>query len=141
MSNIPTFFISGNTPSSKNSRVWTGTYFIPSAYTRKWVRKSKKEWKEQRQGFVNALKECSKPFYIELTFIRKTRHRFDYINIAQVVQDQMVEHGWLEDDDATNMKPYFGDFQYNKENPGVIIKILKEKPEHYGNQTHPRTGE
>lgn len=135
-SEIPTFWISGNTPSSKNGRVWTGKYFIPSAYTRKWIRMTKKQWKDQMVDFRNALSELGKPYYIELTFIRKTRHKFDYINIAQAVCDQMKEHGWLQDDDADNIKPYFGDYKYDKSNPGVIIKILKEKPKHYDIQTH-----
>jgi hypothetical protein len=137
---VATFFISENIPSSKNSRVWTGTYFIPSAYTRKWIKKSKAEWIEQKMRFIEALHKLTRPYYIEFTFVRKTKHKFDYINIAQAVQDQMVFHGWLEDDDADNIKPYFGDYQYDKLAPGVIIKILKEKPKHYDNQTHNRTG-
>lgn len=65
-----------------------------------------------------------------------SKHRFDYINIAQGVMDEMKTYGWLEDDDATNVKPYFGDFQYDKDKPGVLIKILKHKPIHYDNQAH-----
>ena len=134
---VAAFFISGNTPSSKNSRVFTGTYFIPSAYTRKWIKRTKNEWAAQKIAFREALQGITRPYYIEFTFIRKTRHRFDYINIAQAVQDQMSYYGWIEDDDADNLKPYFGDYQYDKSNPGVIIKILKNKPKHYDNQTHP----
>lgn len=123
-------FIGGNTPSSKNSRVWTGQYFIPSAYTRKWLKKSKSEWINKKEEFLKGLEGLPKPYYIEFTFIRKTRHKFDYINIAQAVQDQMTHYGWLSDDNADEMKPYFGDYKYDKLNPGVIIRILKEKPKH-----------
>lgn len=136
---VAKFFISGNTPSSKNSRVWTGKYFIPSEYTRKWIRKTKREWEGQKDEFLLALQGLSKPYYIEFTFIRKTRHKFDYINIAQAPLDQMKKHGWLDDDDMDNVKPYFEDYIYNKHNPGLIIKILKEKPKHYDSQTHGRT--
>lgn len=133
-----TFFISGNTPSSKNSRVWTGKYSIPSVPTRKWIKLSKKEWLEQKQKFLDAVVDIGTPYYVEFTFIRKTRRKFDYINIAQAVCDQMKFYGWIADDDADNLKPYFGDYIYDKYNPGVIIRILKEKPQHYDSKTFGR---
>ena len=125
-----TFFIPDNTPSSKNSKVWTGKYFLPSAYTRKWIKRTKQDWINQRGAFVAALATLSPPYFIEFTFIRKTKHKFDYINIAQAPLDQMTLHGWLPDDNADVVKPYFGDYIYDKNNPGLLIKILKEKPKH-----------
>ena len=136
---VASFWISGNTPSSKNSKVWTGTYFIPSANTRQWLRATKKEWIAQRDAFKEALLGLRKPYYIEFTFVRKSRHKFDYINIAQAPCDQMKEYGWLDDDDMDNIKPYFGDYRYDKLSPGCIIKILKRRPEHYDNKTHKTT--
>lgn len=129
----PTFWISGNTPSSKNGRVWTGNNFLPSAYTRVWIRRTKPEWIAQKEKFLEAIRDIGKPYYIELTFVRKSRHRFDYINIAQIICDMMKEHGWITDDNADEMKPYFADYIYDKGNPGVIIKIIKEKPKHFNN--------
>jgi len=64
------------------------------------------------------------PYLIEFTFIRESKQKWDYLNIAQVVQDMMQKHGWLQGDDITQMKPVFGDYQINKENPGVRIKVL-----------------
>lgn len=133
---VATFWISGNTPSSKNARVWTGSNFIPSAYTRRWIRETKHEWIEQRDKFKEALKGLEPPYFIEFTFIRKSKHKFDYINIAQGPCDQMKDFMWLTDDDMDNIKPYFGDYEYNKRNPGMKIKILKTKPNHYDLQTH-----
>lgn len=133
---LATFFISTNTPSSKNNRVWTGYAFIPSQMTRKWLKKTKKEWLDQKEEFLKVISQLDKPYYIEFTFIRRTRHRFDYINIAQAPLDVMQEHGWLDDDSADYVKPYFGDYLYDKENPGLIIKVLKQKPNHYDLQTH-----
>ena len=37
----------------------------------------------------------------------------------------MVTHGWIEDDNMVNMIPVFKSYEYDKENPGVIIEILK----------------
>ena len=73
---------------------------------------------------VYYLKGKKKPYDIEFTFYRKTKRKFDYINAAQIVQDLMVKYGWLDDDNCTEMKPYFGNYVHQKKNPGVLIKIL-----------------
>ena len=39
----------------------------------------------------------------------------------------MVKHGWIEDDNADNLIPVFDKYKYDKKNPGVIIKILKDE--------------
>ena len=67
------------------------------------------------------------PVTIAFTFIRGTRHKFDYINPAQTIQDDMVKHGWIEDDDMHHIIPVFPEYRYDKTNPGVFIEILKRK--------------
>ena len=37
----------------------------------------------------------------------------------------MVKHGWIEDDNANFIIPVIEDFEYDKNNPGVLIKIEK----------------
>ena len=118
------FHIPTNTPSSKNNRRWTGRYFIVSKRTADWKKITKSDWIGQKQDFLEELKKTTKPYYIELTFNRKSKHKFDYINICQGVADAMVEHGWLNDDNADEVKFFFADYEYNKDNPGVIIKII-----------------
>ena len=71
--------------------------------------------------FLGPIMQC---FKIEMEFIRGSRHKFDYINPAQTIQDEMVHHGWLEDDNCTIMIPFFREYSYDKENPGVYIRIL-----------------
>ena len=136
---VATFTISGNTPSSKNNRMWTGSSFIPSAYTRRWLRDTKTEWEDQRDAFVKALEGLPKPYCIEFTFVRKSRHKFDNINITQGPADCMKAFGWLEDDNADILKPYYGDYTYDKRNPRLIIKILKQAPNHYDIPSHKTT--
>lgn len=36
----------------------------------------------------------------------------------------MVEHGWIPDDNCDEAKPYFLDYEYDKNNPGVLISIF-----------------
>lgn len=126
----PEFWISGNVPSSKNNKVWTGKYLVHSAATKKWLKTSTPDWLAQRHEFLKALKGLPLPYYIEFTFVRGARHRFDYINAAQIVFDTMQECGWIPNDDGDTVKPYFEDYIYNKANPGVMIRILRTKPDH-----------
>jgi hypothetical protein len=36
----------------------------------------------------------------------------------------MVKNEWIQDDNCEYMIPYFEPYEYNKENPGVEIKII-----------------
>ena len=122
-------FIPGNVPSSKNGRRWTGRYFIVSKQTQRYYKNSKKYWIENKKEFHKLLKgkdsQNKAPYRITFKFIRKSRHKFDYINPAQTIQDQMVKFGWITDDNADEMIPIFLEFEYNKDNPGVYINVLK----------------
>ena len=85
---------------------------------------TKSYYADYAEEFKKALANCELPVYIEFEFIRSTKHKFDYINPAQTVQDDMVKHGWIEDDNADNMVPVFAKYSYDKKNPGVIIRLL-----------------
>lgn len=37
----------------------------------------------------------------------------------------MVKHRWLIDDDFKNLIPYFGEVEFDKNNSGVIIKLIE----------------
>lgn len=129
------FWISGNTPSSKNGKNWTGTFLINSPLVTKWIKATKLEWEYQTELFREQLEGLPQPYYIEFTFYRNSRRAFDYHNIVQIVLDLMgskhYPYKWIPDDNADVVKPYFGDYVYSKEKPGVLIRILKEKPKHY----------
>ena len=73
---MKTFIIPGNTPSSKNGRVWTGRYSIASAATRKWKVATDEFWKEQAKKFRKESKGLSKPLYVEFKFYRKISIQF-----------------------------------------------------------------
>ena len=122
-------FIPGNVPSSKNGRRWTGRYFIVSKQTARYYKESKKEWEEGKDKFKKLVEGLEKPYKITFKFNRKSRHKFDYINPAQTVQDQMVKFGWIDDDNADEIIPYFEEFSHEKENPGVYINVLKDTDE------------
>ena len=116
--------ITGNVPSSKNSKVWTGKYLVWGKQAQKYLNDTKKEFQDNKEVFQNLIKDKTYPLNIEFTFIRKSKHKFDYPNPLQTIMDLMVKYNWIEDDNADIIKPFFGDYSYDKENPGVIIKVL-----------------
>ena len=127
--NMKEIFIPGNVPSSKNSRRWTGKYFIGSKQTMRYYKESKSYWLEYKKDFQNLLKglEEGKPYKIAFKFIRKSKHKFDYINPAQTVQDQMTKYGWITDDNADEILPVFLQYEYDKDYPGVWISVITNK--------------
>ena len=121
---MKSWFIPGNVPSSKNSRQWTGKYFIASKSTQNWRKETSQYWDSYRDEFLEHVESTPHPLRISFKFIRGTKHKFDYVNPLQTVQDEMVHHGWLEDDNADILIPVFEQFEYNKDNPGVVITLL-----------------
>jgi hypothetical protein len=115
-------FIKGNVPSSKNSKVWTGRFFVWSKASQRYVKESEVEWAINAKVFKSMIHEY--PIRCSLTFIRGSKHQFDYVNPTQTILDLMVKRGWIEDDNADIIIPVFEQYKYDKENPGVIIKIL-----------------
>jgi len=116
-------FIPGNTPSSKNGRQWTGKYSVGSDATQKYYKESKEHWLAHKDEFLKMLEGKKKPYKLHMLFVRGSRRKFDYINPAQTIQDQMVKYGWLEDDNMTQVIPVFEPYLYDKENPGCYITV------------------
>ena len=125
------FWIPGNVPSSKNSRSFNIAMrrsFV-SKTAAKYMRDTKPYWLEYAEEFVNSLPE-RRPVSVGFHFVRKTRHRYDFINPLQTVQDLMVKYGWLEDDNMDILVPHplkiDGTFTtLDPKNPGVYIQIFK----------------
>jgi outer membrane receptor for ferric coprogen and ferric-rhodotorulic acid len=121
------WFIPGNVPSSKNSRRWTGKFFIASKTTMKYRTETQKLFATLADSFKQEYSKYQLPVYVHFKFIRGSHHKFDYINPAQTVQDDMVKHGWIEDDNCDFIIPCFEQYTYDKNNPGVIIEIKDDK--------------
>lgn len=127
-------FISGNVPSSKNSKqiartkTKTGTrVFIRSSNTVKnYIDCHMYEWQSfsNKKKFKKMIEGKKKPYKIAFYFIRDTKRKFDLINAAQLPLDLMQKAGWIEDDDASTVLPVFLGYKVDKENAGLIIKVL-----------------
>ena len=118
-------FIEGNVPSLKNSKQWTGKHLISSKSVREYLKNHKLDYLQYKLKWINELDKLDKPYKISFKFIRGSRHKFDYVNAAQLPLDIMVDIGVLEDDNADIVLPVFEQYEYNKDNPGIWIEILK----------------
>lgn len=63
------------------------------------------------------------PYKLLFRIFRKTRRRFDYINMIQNVCDCLVMEGYLPDDDAEHLIPEFAPYELDKQKPRVEIEI------------------
>lgn len=121
-------FCPTNVPSSKNGRVWTGKYFIASKATNRWRKETKSWWKENKELFLEKIEGKNLPLRIGLHFVRSSKHKYDWVNPVQTIQDEMVTYEWIEDDNTSIIVPVpfklNGSYtSYNKSYPGVYIKI------------------
>lgn len=64
------------------------------------------------------------PIKVGFYVYRKTRRRFDWINIVQGLQDAMVRNNYLPDDSAIYLTPYFLGWDVDSKNPRVEISVL-----------------
>jgi len=141
-------FIPGNCPSLKNSKIKTSRGIFPSKTVKSYLTDlgiqkysaSRKEvvgyarkpnkFEELREVFNKALEGKEPPIEIGFHFVRKTKHKFDFNNANQIIADLLTAHGIIEDDNMDWFIPqaYKKDgkyYSYNKETPGVYIKILE----------------
>ena len=69
---------------------------------------------------------------IGVHLVRKSKHRFDWHNIVQIIFDLMTAHDLIEDDDMDWLIPmpykrYRNWYSYSKEYPGAYLRIIKEE--------------
>lgn len=124
------FVIYGELYSSKNSR----QIFFNKYTGRRYVAKSTAAKTDEvelcnkllniKQSFKMVAKEKLKPLKIKFKIYRRTKGRFDYINIIQNLCDCMVKTGLLEDDNANELLPIFEQYSVDPLKPRVEMEIL-----------------
>lgn len=142
--------IEGNVPSKKNSRnifVMNGRLMnLPSDKHKEYVVATAMQYTVFGFEFRRAVKVfgLQYPLYVEFTFIRSTKHAFDYDNVCATIVDLMkdeyktvkqegkkvkvlVSRNFIPDDSADYILPSFKPYQYDKENPGVLIRLITNK--------------
>jgi hypothetical protein len=123
------WYVRGNVPSKKNSRqnfVRNGKQIsIPSKNHAEYVQSTKMQYSVFGIEFKRTVEnyKLQYPLRIEFTFVRGSKHSFDYCNACQTVEDIMKGH-WMPDDSADYIIPVFKPYEYDKNNPGVKIRIV-----------------
>lgn len=140
------FFIPGNVPSLKNSKIKTSKGIFPSKTVNKYLRtigiknySSKNKIVNQFVGkpniFRESLKEFPKlesndyPIILGFHFVRDSKRDFDFNNATQIIQDLLVAHNFIEDDSMRFLIPTYYKIEgryytVDSKNPGVYL-ILK----------------
>lgn len=117
------FYIPYNTPSSKNSKQWTGRVLIDSKTVKKYKENTEPYWLLQKKDFLQEVKGKIFPLRVHFRFVRGSRRKFDYINPTQTVQDLMVKYRWIPDDSMQYIIPVFDEYVYEKNKGGVYIWV------------------
>ena len=142
-------FIKHNCPSSKNSKQRTAKGFmIMSKTVTKFLRSHGIKSYSSRKKTVDLYKTIPMTFPVEelkwllkgheypvvlgFHFVRGTRHHADFGNLQQIIADLLVAFEIIPDDDMNHFfaVPFKIDgeyFSYNKDAPGVYIKVLESK--------------
>ena len=160
-------FLPFNVPSSKNNRE-IGYYFLKpednstwhvkvgqtfkkirptlqsSDRTKAYVKNIAEHMIANRAKFLELTKGLPKPYFIELHFVRDSKHKYDFINACQILADCMTGSywkndkkiplkaiAWIEDDDCDNLyflppskEPFYS---LDKTNPGVWLTVVERE--------------
>lgn len=141
-------FVPFNTPSLKNSKIYTKRGVFPSPAVKKYLQKigvkkysvhkgTFENYKTRQNLFERAaapMKEILNkreaawdvPNVIGLFFIRNSKRKFDWINAAQIICDLLTAHGVIKDDNMDYLIPIpiqvAGSwYTVDKDRPGCII--------------------
>jgi len=76
-----------------------------------------------RAKWLREIEPLPRPLKIVFKVYRKTKRKFDYLNIFQGLCDLMVKCGWIEDDNADELIPCFEPYEVDKDNPRVEISV------------------
>jgi hypothetical protein len=139
-------FISGNIPSSKNSKQFTGKYLISSKVVKNFLKSkgiksystARKEievyktmpdtLKDVLEPLKAVIQQMKQPCIIEFHFVRDSKRKFDFHNMVQLPLDLMTAYDIIEDDnmDYVIPMPYMKNNQWysvDKEKAGVYIRV------------------
>ena len=136
-------FIPGEVYSSKNSKrifprrmqkghksLWTfkgqpvNPFISDSAAVCKYKKEKVDTYLKHRQKFLRMAENKPFPLYVGFCFHRKCNARWDFNNLTELVQDMMVNSGWIPDDSVEYMVPVYVPYRIDKNSPGVTITIL-----------------
>lgn len=137
-------FLKGNIPSLKNSKeIQTYKKWVedpddnnskilkkfnrlaPSKTVEKYYKEYEHKYLEHRVDIMNLFKGDN-IWHMGLYYVRDSKRKFDFNNASQIIQDLMVKHNYLPDDNMEYLYPYPIGYHVNPDNPGVWICNVKD---------------
>lgn len=121
-------FIGKNVASKKNSKQWVGKRLISSKTVRNYEKAMSLVFEENKQRWLQEIKDKTPPYYVVFYFYRDSRRKADFVNICQLPLDMFQEYGYIEDDDTKHLIPiYGGEEVVKKEKAGFSIRVLSDE--------------
>ena len=108
---------------TKNKKV------LPNPRYTQWVKDTKTQLLTDNadlSGMKEQIDKLERPFELCMYFYRRTNRRFDLINLAQSIQDFLVEIDLIEDDNMEVIYPVFIGWKKDPDNPGCEV-IFRER--------------
>ena len=125
------FVIPGNTPSKKRGFRPFNKRILPSINYEKWYEETFGKFAADKWAGWKDLKiliaKIPRPFVLQMKFFRKTRQAFDYINMAQSIQDALVKAEIIEEDNMDTLIPEFLPWEKDKEYPRCEVVIKRRQ--------------
>jgi hypothetical protein len=131
------FWISGNVPSSKNSKRIVSKklpngkllpFLIDSELAANYKKDKSFMYRQLRKDFLaEASPFISFPLHVGFYFVRDSKRDFDYHNALQIVADIMSKEGLIPDDNAREFVPVFVGTHVNREHPGVFFFVMSKE--------------
>lgn len=78
---------------------------------------------QNKKIWESLMAQTKYPICLNFKIYRKTKRKFDYNNIIQGLQDILVEAGYLPDDDADHLIPFFEKYEVDSKNPRVLLSL------------------
>ena len=148
--NSTSIFLPGNVASSKNSRE-LGFYYLKPEDESSWFIKKDGNYRkirptlqsskltkeyvkhiapfiiENRIKFKKLLEGLTKPYIVELHFVRDSKRAFDFQNATQCISDSLTGHYWKNDKQI----PYISTQWLNDDNMSEVLFIPPLQAPHY----------
>ena len=123
---MKSWIINGNVLSSKNNRMWTGKYSLPSKQYMEYKKQAIMQFEAIKDEFINATKDLPKPIHIDFYYYRWTRHKADAHNLCQGPLDIMTELGLIPDDNMDEILVSFSGYEIvPKDKAGLKLTIIE----------------
>lgn len=105
--------------SSKNKRLYcTKLVREYKEWVRPLLQAQMKKWQKMKEG-------KNKPFKLEIYLYRYTKRRADWCNLLQLLQDEIVNAGYINDDSIFHLTPIIKGFEIvGEKQAGVIFRLI-----------------